>query len=114
MSFSINKFANEINPEFDGLDQIKTDMIIGIPHKLDYVEFGTKKDGTKYARVRAMFDDGRKAWYYTASYGLVGTLQRVEKALGIIPSDARVCIVEIDVGGKNPMLTYTDADNPDE
>ena len=114
MAFSINDYTNEINPEFEGIEQIKTDMIIDVPHCLDYVEFGKKKDGTTYARVRAKFDDGRKAWYYTASFGLVGTLQRVHKALGNIPDDSRVCIITVDVGGKNPMLIYQDAEETTE
>lgn len=110
MAFSIEEYSANENPEFKGIDQVKTDALIGIPHCLDFVEFGKKKDGTDYARVRAKFDDGRKAWYYTASYGLVGTLHRVMDDLGIIPENSRVFIDKIDIGGKNPMLVYKDAE----
>ena len=109
MAFSITKYASNESPEFEGLDQIQTSDIIGVPHCLDFVEFGKKKDGTDYARVRAKFDEGRKAWYYTASYGLVGTLLRCKEREGEIPSDARVKIMKVDVGSKNPMLIYDDA-----
>lgn len=109
MSFSIEKYASNENPEFEGLEQIQTSSIIGVPHYLDYVEFGAKKDGTKYIRVRAKFDDNRMAWYYSASFGLVNTLIRVNDDLGTVPSNAHVKIGKVDVGGKNPMLVYLDA-----
>lgn len=109
MAFSISKYASNENPEFEGLEQVQTNALINVPHFLDFVEFGEKKDGTKYARVRAKFDDGRKAWYYTASYGLVNTLLRVADDLGEVPADAHVKIGKVDVGGKNPMLVYLDA-----
>ena len=109
MAFSIEKYTADENPEFEGIEQVKTNDIVGDAHTLDYVEFGTKKDGTKYARVRAKFKDDSVKWYYTASYGLVGMLERVKNQVGYIPADAYVKIGKVDVGGKNPMLVYMDA-----
>lgn len=109
-NFSIMKYANDENPEFEGLEQIKTSDIINVPHYLDFVEFGKKKDGTDFVRVRAKFDDGTKKWYYSASFKLVGTLKRIDDELGTVPSNAHVMIIKVDIAnGKNPMLMYVDA-----
>lgn len=107
MAFSIEKYSNDENPEFADFPQVKTENIIGKAHLLDYVEFGKKKDGTDYVRVRGDFD-GDMMWYYTASYGLVGTLKRVMDDVGSIPK-ARVKIEKVDTGKQNSMLIYRDA-----
>lgn len=107
MAFSIEKYANDENPEFMDVPQVKTENIVGKNHILEYVEFGRKKDGTDFVRVKGNFD-GDIMWYYTASYGLVGTLKRVFDDLGNIPKVA-VFIDKIDIGGKNPMFVYKDA-----
>ena len=117
MAFSIEKYSNDENPEFADIPQVKTENIIGKPHVLDYVEFGKKKDGTDYVRVRGDFStnmdvmggiDANIMWYYTASYGLVGTLKRVMDDVGYIP---KVCvkIEKVDTGKQNSMLIYRDA-----